>query len=151
MQLVRNLFLHHGRTIMRKLEETIITILLENYFKIDKKTIFELYINVIEFAPKIYGIKEASSFYFNKNPSELTLLEDLVFTYIIPRPKLFFEALKSGSIQLQQNLWNHINMYSKIMLNKKLISVDDYYNIGHKVVFSKKIDVPDIVEPKQKN
>lgn len=42
-------------------------------------------------------------------------------------------------------------MYSKIMLNKKLISVDDYYNIGHKVVSSKKNDVLDIVEPKEKN
>lgn len=89
---------------MRKLEETIITIVLENYFKIDKKTIFELYINVIEFSPKIYGIKETSSFYCNKNPSELTLLEDLVFTYLIPRTKHFFDALILGSIQPQQNL-----------------------------------------------
>ena len=127
MQLVRNLFLHHGRTIMRKLEETIITILLENYFQIDKKSIFEIYINIIEFAPKIYGIKEASLFYFNKKPSELTLIENLVLTYIIPRPKHFLEALESGSMQLKQNLSNHINMYNKVMLNKKLITLEEMF------------------------
>lgn len=150
MQLVRNLFLHHDRTLMRKLEETIITILLENYFKIDKKQIFELYINIIEFAPKIYGIKEASLFYFNKKISELTLIENLVLTYIIPRPKHFLEALESSSIQLKQNLRNHINMYSKVMLNKKLITLEEYNNIGQKVVFSKTLGVLDLIESKQK-
>lgn len=145
MQLVRNLFLHHDRMVMRKLEETIITILLENYFKIDKRTIFEIYINIIEFAPKIYGIKEASSFYFNKRPSELTLIENLVLTYIIPRPKHFLEALTIGSIQLEQNLKNHINMYSEVMLNKKLITLEEYNNIGQKVVFSKTFGILDLI------
>lgn len=150
MQLVRNLFLHHNRTIMRKLEETIITILLENYFKIDKKTIFELYINIIEFAPKIYGIKNASSFYFNKTPSELTLIENLVLTYIIPRPKHFLEALEIGSIQLKQNLRNHINMYSNVLLNKKLITMEEYNSIGQQIVFSKTFGVLDLIESNQK-
>lgn len=145
MQLVRNLFLHHDRTIMRKLEETIITILLENYFKIDKKTIFELYINIIEFAPEIYGIKNVSSFYFNKTPSELTLIENLVLTYIIPRPKHFLEALESGSNQLNQNLRKHINMYSNVMLNKKLITLEDYNNIGQQIVFSKTFGILDLI------
>lgn len=145
MQLVRNLFLHHDRTIMRKLEETIITILLENYFQIDKKSIFEIYINIIEFAPEIYGIKEASSFYFNKTPSELTLTENLVLTYIIPRPKHFFEALESGSMQLKQNVSNHISMYNKVMLNKKLITMEEYNSVGRQIVFSKTFGIFDLI------
>lgn len=145
MQLVRNLFLHHDRTIMRKIEESVITILLENYFKIDKNTIIEIYINIIEFAPKIYGIKEASLFYFNKKPSELTLIENLVLTYIIPRPKHFLEALESGSMQLKRNLSNHINMYNKVMLNKKLITLEDYKNIGQQIVFSKTFGILDLI------
>lgn len=145
MQLVRNLFLHHNRTIMRKLEEAIITTLLENYFQIDKKTIFEIYINIIEFAPKIYGIKEASSFYFNKRPSELTLIENLVLTYIIPRPKHFLDALESRSMQLKQNLSDHINMYNKVMLNKKLITLEEYNSIGQQIVFSKTFGILDLI------
>ena len=145
MQLVRNLFLHNNRTIIRKLEEAIITILLENYFKIDKKTIIEIYINTIEFAPEIYGIKEASSFYFNKTPSELTLTENLVLTYIIPRPKHFFEALESGSIQLKQNVSNHISMYNKVMLNKKLITIEEYNSVGRQIVFSKTFGILDLI------
>lgn len=145
MQLVRNLLLYHDRTVIRKLEETIITILLENYFKINKKTIFELYINIIEFAPKIYGIKEACSFYFNKTPSELTLIEILVLTYMIPRPKHFLEALESGSMLLKQNVSNHINMYNKVMLNKKLITLEEYNNLGQQVVFSKTFGIFDLI------
>lgn len=145
MQLIRNLFLHHNRTIMRKLEESIITILFENYFQVDKKTIFEVYINIIEFAPKIYGIKEACSFYFNKTPFELTLIENLVLTYIIPRPKHFLEALESGSIQLRQNLSNHINMYNKVMLNKKLITLEEYNNLGQQIIFSETFGIFDLI------
>lgn len=145
MQLVRNLFLHHNRTMIRKIEEAIISILLENYFKIDKRTIIEIYINIIEFAPKIFGIKEASLFYFNKRPSELTLIENLVLTYIIPRPKHFLEALGSGSFQLKHNLSNHINMYSKVMLNKKLITLEEYNNIGQQIVFSKTFGILDLI------
>lgn len=145
MQLVRNLFLHHDRIVMRKLEETITTILLENYFKIDKKTIFELYINIIEFAPKIYGIKEASSFYFNKAPSELTLIEILVLTYMIPRPKHFLEALESGSMLLKQNLSSHITMYNKVMLNKKLITMEEYNSVGRQIVFSKTFGIFELI------
>lgn len=55
MQVARNLFLTHHRNLMRKTEETIITLLLENYYEISKENILEFYLNLIEFAPGIYG------------------------------------------------------------------------------------------------
>ena len=133
MQLVRNLFLDHDKNMLRKVEECVIALLLENYFNIDKKEILELYLNLIEFAPNVYGLHNASRFYFSKPCSELTLTESLALTYVIPRPKHFYEALLQKTEQLQKNLHRHIQKYANVMLRKWLISYNDY-NIIHNII-----------------
>jgi len=136
MQLVRNLFLSHNRTWARKAEESIIVLLLENYYKISKETIIELYLNIIEFAPGVYGIGEASIYYFGKNHSELSLMEILTLTYIIPRPKYFYEALCKETLQLKTNLYNHISVYFSVMLKKNIIQATDQNSIDYKIQFA---------------
>jgi len=136
MQLVRNLFLHYKKDLFRKAEECIISLLLENYYKIDKQDIFELYTNIIEFAPNVYGLSQASHFYFGKSFSELTLTECLVLTYIIPRPKHFFDALLLQTEQLRTNLCQHIQSFSVIMLRKGLISAIEYQLISYTIIFA---------------
>lgn len=137
MQLVRNLFLSHDRNLFRKTEETVLALLLENYYKIDKKVILELYINVIELAPEIYGLAKGSLFYFAKEYVELTLIEIITLTYIIPRPKHFYEALLQESTQLKRNLYNHINKYLYVLLYKGLIGVNEYVDFGTELHFAK--------------
>lgn len=84
MQLAKNLFLTRERTVTRKLQELFFTWYLESYF--NKDEILELYFNVIEFGPSIYGIKEASNHYFGREPHELNLLESVFLVKQLPNP-----------------------------------------------------------------
>ena len=136
MQLVRNLFLHHHKTLVRKVEECVIALLLENYFKIEKKDILEIYLNLIEFAPDVYGLQRGCLFYFGKSCKDLSLCECLVLTYIIPRPKHFYEALLSKSEQLTRNLKSHIQYYANVMLHKEMVSSDRCNHAVNAIEFS---------------
>jgi len=83
-QLAKNLFLTPEKTLNRKFREAIITIGLEIY--LDKTKILEIYLNVVEFAPHIFGIENASQYYFNKNFNKLENYQILRLISIIPRP-----------------------------------------------------------------
>jgi hypothetical protein len=135
MQLVRNLFLSNDRTVFRKVEECILSILMENHYQIGKTIIMELYLNMIELAPNIYGIKDASCFYFGKSPEDLSLTEIIVLTYIIPRPVHFYEALKNKTEQLQRNLYKHVITYFHVMYRKGMITKKDFLDMNFSIVF----------------
>ena len=83
-QLVKNLFLSRERTALRKLREVLLSFHIES--TLDKETIFELYINLIEWGPDIYGIRAASRHYFNRPVSLLRPLEAAYLATIIPNP-----------------------------------------------------------------
>jgi hypothetical protein len=89
MQLVKNVFLSRDKTISRKAEEALIVYLIENLSLVPKERMLEVYLNIIEWGPNVYGIGEAARFYFSKTPSELTLQESIFLAGIIPRPKYF--------------------------------------------------------------
>jgi hypothetical protein len=89
MQLVKNVYLSRNKTIARKLEEALVVWLIEQNRLVSKERMFEVYLNIIEWGPGIYGIGEASRFYFSKAPSELDLAESIFLASIIPNPKYF--------------------------------------------------------------
>ncbi|SKD10360.1 Transglycosylase [Chitinophaga ginsengisegetis] len=136
MQVVRNLFLYHRKNFQRKIEEVILTWYLEEVFSIGKDRILEIYLNIIELGPGIYGVQEAAYFYFDKPANQLTLTESLALAYIIPRPKFFLEALKMNSPKLRKNLTAHILHNSKVMLKKDIISLEEFENIQYKITFA---------------
>ena len=70
MQTVKNLFLTHSRTFSRKYQEMILAWHLDR--ALDKERILEIYLNIIEFGPGIYGITRAAEHYFSKHPFDLT-------------------------------------------------------------------------------
>jgi hypothetical protein len=84
MQLAKNLFLARDKTVSRKLEEVILADYLEGAFT--KEEMMELYLNVIEFGPSVYGITAAAGRYFGRTPSELNLAESLFLSSILPSP-----------------------------------------------------------------
>lgn len=84
MQLAKNLWLSRERTIGRKLQEAILTVALESALTKDK--ILELYLNVVEFGPNLYGIGPASKDILHKDPSELTLAEAMYLVLRLPAP-----------------------------------------------------------------
>lgn len=100
MQLVKNVFLNRNKTISRKAEEALIVYLIENLDLISKGRMMEIYLNVIEWGPNIYGVSEAAKFYFNKKPSELNLQECIFLAAIIPNPRYFrYQFNKQGEIK----------------------------------------------------
>lgn len=85
MQLAKNLYLGKEKTLGRKLQEAVLTQLLEQ--ELSKQQLMELYLNVIEYGPGIYGIGPAAQYYFKKRPSELTLAQSLYIASILPNPE----------------------------------------------------------------
>ncbi len=84
MQLVKNVFLTHERTLSRKVQEMFLTWWMTRL--IEKERILEIYFNVIEWGPGINGIVEAADHYFGALPSELTLSEAAWLSAIVPAP-----------------------------------------------------------------
>ena len=93
MQLAKNLFLVREKTLSRKFEEMILTDYLEQAFTKDE--LMELYLNVIEFGPDVYGIGPAARYYFGRDPIELNLAESLFLSSMLPAP-LKLSGLRNG-------------------------------------------------------
>jgi len=83
-QLAKNLYLSTDKTIIRKIKEYFIARRLETH--LNKNRIFNLYLNVIEFGPGVFGVQAASQYFFHKNVSRLNLEEIVRLTAVIPKP-----------------------------------------------------------------
>ncbi len=86
-QLAKNLFLSNQRTPWRKIEETIITMMLETI--LSKKRILEIYLNVIEWGNNVYGIEAASQRYYSAHAKELNSFQSAKLASMIPNPKYY--------------------------------------------------------------
>jgi len=84
MQLSKNLWLSRKRTVGRKIQEAILTVALES--SLSKDRILELYLNVVEFGPDIYGIGPACRELLHKDPRELSIPESLYLVLRLPAP-----------------------------------------------------------------
>jgi hypothetical protein len=128
MQLVKNVFLIRKKTISRKIEEALIVWMIENLHLSSKERMYEVYLNIIEWGPGVYGIKPAARFYFDKQPSELTLSESIYLSSLIPRPKGFkYTFDKEG--KLREYLTPYYQLLSSIMLRRNQITPDDTTNL----------------------
>ncbi|MBN2441327.1 MAG: transglycosylase domain-containing protein [Spirochaetales bacterium] len=88
MQLVKNLFLSNEKTVSRKLEEIMLTWWMEQ--EINKKRMFEVYLNIIEWGPGIFGIGPAAAHYFHCKPGELSITQATWLACILINPSLFY-------------------------------------------------------------
>ena len=116
MQLVKNLFLSGRKTIARKLQEAVLVWLMESVVRVPKARILEIYFNVIEYGPGIYGIHHASLYYFGKRPSELTVNEVAWFISTIPGPRLYHRYFERGAIS--DYWWDHMKGYIDAMYRR---------------------------------
>ncbi len=128
MQLVKNVFLNRKKTIARKAEEALLVWLIESNRISGKDRMLEVYMNIIELGPGIYGIGEASDFYFNKSPIELTLPEGIFLASLLPHPKWFKYSFDSLG-NLKPYLAEYYRLVSDFMLKKNLITQDEYDNL----------------------
>lgn len=84
MQMVKNTLLSHERTLSRKLQEMFLTWYVEQ--SLTKPRIMEIYLNVIEFGPGIYGVTRAAQHYYGKLPLDLTPPEAAYLALMLPSP-----------------------------------------------------------------
>ena len=124
MQLVKNVFLTREKTLSRKLEEILLVYILENNRIAGKERMLEVYFNIIEWGPDVYGIGEASRYYFDKSPSQLTLDECVYLASIIPRPKAFMWQFNDEG-HLKSYAVKHNTYMKNLMLRRGLISAED--------------------------
>ncbi|MBM3438900.1 MAG: hypothetical protein FJX91_07190 [Bacteroidetes bacterium] len=122
MQLVKNVFLGRRKTIARKVEEILLTWLMERRALVSKNRMMEVYLNVIEWGPGIFGATEAAQFYFQKHPSELTLGECTFLASIIPMPKKVRWFLDSNGCVKSNN--GHFRALKNRLLAKDSGSID---------------------------
>jgi hypothetical protein len=124
MQLVKNVFLNKNKTISRKLEEMLIVWMIENMHLVSKERMLEVYLNIIEWGPNVYGIKQASKYYFNKQPKDLSLQECIFLASIIPSPKKFKYAFKAPGKLNDYYAWFYKRI-PEVMIRREQLSPND--------------------------
>jgi hypothetical protein len=121
MQLSKNLFLAREKTLSRKLEEVVLTDYLEQVFTKDE--LMELYLNIIEFGPNVYGIGPAAYHYFGRSPSELNLAECLFLSSVLPAPLRFHSLRDQGRLS---DSWQQTIQHLMVIAKKSgLISEEE--------------------------
>jgi monofunctional glycosyltransferase len=86
-QLAKNLFLSGARSWLRKGEEAIITLMLEAL--LDKRRIFELYLNVIEWGSGVFGAEAAAQHYFEVPAARLSPEQSARLAAMAPNPRFY--------------------------------------------------------------
>ncbi len=123
-QLAKNAFLSPVKSIERKFIEAFLANKIEKKFK--KDIILERYMNVIEFGKDLYGIKSASRKYFQKHPSQLSVLESAALVYLVPSPKKYSKIFtdKKLSAYAKKRI---ATLLRKLMLFKKITVEEQLY------------------------
>jgi hypothetical protein len=96
MQMVKNVLLTPEKTLARKLQELFLTWHVEH--TLTKDRILEIYLNVIEYGPGIYGIGPAARAYFGKSAHDLNPVEAAFFSSILPNPKARYRQFCEGTL-----------------------------------------------------
>jgi hypothetical protein len=95
-QLAKNLFLTREKSLQRKLKELSYSFLLES--TLGKQRILEIYLNIIEWGPELYGLRPAAYHYFDKEPAALSPREIAFLVSMIPGPVKYQRSIQSGEV-----------------------------------------------------
>ncbi|MBW2463047.1 MAG: transglycosylase domain-containing protein [Deltaproteobacteria bacterium] len=117
MQLAKNLFLHREKYLARKVQEVLLTWWLEK--ALDKAQLLELYLNIIEYGPALYGITRASEHYFGVEAEDLSPAQSAFLACILPNPKAFHDqweenTLREGMKNRMRRLLTHMRSRGRI-------------------------------------
>lgn len=99
-QLAKNLYLWPGRNFLRKGLEAWLTLVIE--FSLPKRRILEIYLNVVEFGPGVYGAAAASRQFFGKRPAALSAAQAALLAAVLPNPKRLNAARPSAYVRDRQ-------------------------------------------------
>lgn len=118
-QTAKNLFLSREKTITRKVKEVYLAWRMEQ--ELTKGRIIELYLNVVELGPMVYGIGHGSRYYFGKPASALTPRECAFLAAMLPGPRLAYNPYKNLGKVLKRS-----DMILKLLKQKGVLSEGEY-------------------------
>lgn len=100
-QVSKNLFLWHGKNFFRKGLEAYYTVLIETFWP--KERILEVYLNIAQLGPDVFGVEKAATLYFKKDAQSLTVQEAALLAAVLPNPVKYSAAKPSGYINRRKN------------------------------------------------
>ncbi len=118
-QVAKNLFLTREKTITRKVEEVILAKRMEEL--LTKGRIIELYLNVVELGPMVYGIGHGAHYYYGKPASTLTPRECAFLAAMLPGPRVAYNPYKNLHRVLKRS-----DMILGLLRKKGVLSEDEY-------------------------
>ena len=124
MQLVRNLYLGHERSLSRKWQEVALAWILEHLTPVTKERLLEIYLNVIEWGPDVHGADEATRFYFGQGAGEVTIDEALFLATVIPAPSKWKWRLEKGGT-LRHGTRAQMHFIGRRMIDKGWLRPED--------------------------
>jgi len=92
-QLAKNLFLSGERTLPRKAQELVLTLMLETF--LSKQRILEIYLNTVEWGEGVFGAQAAALHYYRKPAGRLNAYEAARLAVMLPRPRYFEKRAQS--------------------------------------------------------
>jgi monofunctional glycosyltransferase len=101
-QLAKNLYLSPSRNPLRKVKEAVTAYRLE--LALGKPRIMELYLNVVELGPNLFGVEAASQLYFKRSAKKITLEQAAALAGTLPFPLRSNPATRPGRMRWRQNL-----------------------------------------------
>lgn len=124
MQLVKMLFLDQQRLVSRKLQEVFLVYIMEHHVPVSKERILELYLNLAEFGPGIFGIGDAAREYFGKDPATLTAGEATWLASVLPSPKRYYGYYRESGIS--PGWFERMKSYFDIMLERERMTEEEH-------------------------
>jgi monofunctional biosynthetic peptidoglycan transglycosylase len=117
-QLAKNLFLTREKTLIRKVKELVLARRLDD--ALSKSRILELYLNVVELGPMVYGIGHAAHYYYGKPPSAMTVRECAFLAAMLPGPKIYNPYRKMDRVVRRSD------RILRRMVSARMISREEY-------------------------
>lgn len=96
-QLAKNLFLSPSKSYLRKIQEAIITAMIEATW--DKKRILEVYLNVVEWGDGVFGAQAAARKHYGVNATSLSPYQSARMVVMLPNPRVFEDRLPAYAVR----------------------------------------------------
>ena len=117
-QLAKNLFLWPDRSYVRKACEAWFTLLLEAL--LPKERILEIYLNVVQFGPDVFGVEAAAHEFFHSSAARLTASEAALLAAVLPNPERLHAATPSRYVSERRDF---------ILGQMRVLAGEDYLNL----------------------
>ncbi len=138
MQIVKNVFFERRKTLSRKFEELFFTWHVEQV--VPKKRLMEIYLNIIELGPGIYGVPRAAHHFFNKDPMDLTVRESIYLASLLPSPKRRYSFYCNQEVSRS---WERmLDRLLAIMRRRNRITAEEYEEARTQTIVFDPVEFP---------